>query len=234
MNSEVRRKLDRAARVREFVRAHAATEPGFTPVVTRLDELLTRAEAILERQRQGSVAARGANAQRGELRRKIHARLVHYLVAVGSVAAKDQADMAQHFRLPPTNASSKAYVTAVKALLAVGEGQKDLLVKAGLSPTLLEELAKMVADFEAMSETARTARRDHIGARVDLDVITAQLKEQVRLLDGITRYRFGDDAEMMAEWNAAKQMLRVPVTPGAPVTPPGPTTPVVSEVERAA
>jgi hypothetical protein len=232
MNGDVRRKLDMAARVREFVRAHAAAEPGFTPVVTRLDELLTRAEAILERQRQGSVAARGANAQRGELRRRIHARLVHYLVAVGSVAAKDQADVAQHFRLPRTNGSSKGYVTAVKALLAAGEGQKDLLQKAGLAPTLLDELAKMVADFEASTEAARTARRDHIGARVDLDVITAQLKEQVKLLDGITRYRFGDDVEMMAEWHAAKQMLRQPGAAGAPVTP-APTTPV-SEVEKAA
>ena len=234
MNGEVRRKLDRAARVREFVRAHAATEPGFTPVVTRLDELLTRAEAILERQRQGSVAARGANVQRGELRRTLHARLVHYLVAVGSIATKGQADVAEHFKLPSTNSSAKAFVTAVKALLAVGEGQKDLLVKAGLAPTLLEELTKMVDDFEAVSEAARTARRDHIGARVDLDVITAELKEQVRLLDGITRYRFGGDPEMMAEWNAAKQMLRVPVPGlvGAPVTPA--PTPPAGEVEKAA
>ena len=232
MNGEVRRKLDMAARVREFVRAHAATEPGFTPVVTRLDELLTRAEAILERQRQGSVAARGANAQRGELRQRIHARLVHYLVAVGSIAAKDQADVAQHFRLPPTNGSSKVYVTAVKTLLAAAETQRDLLVQAGLAPTLFEELGKMVADFEAATEAGHTARRVHIGARVVLDVITAQLKEQVKLLDGITRYRFGDDAEMMAEWNAAKQMLRQPGTPGAPLTPQ--PTPSVNDVEKAA
>src|SRR5690349_19460775 len=82
MNTAVRRKLDMAARVREFVRAHAATEPGYTPVVTRLDELLGQAEAILARQHQGIVAARGATAQRGDLRRTIHSQLVHYLVAV--------------------------------------------------------------------------------------------------------------------------------------------------------
>jgi len=232
VNGIVRRKLDRAARVREFVRAHAATEPGFAPVITRLDELLTRAEVILERQRQGSVAARGANAQRGELRRTLHARLVHYVVAVGSIATKGQADVAEHFKLPRTNGSAKAFVTAVRTMLTVGEGQKDLLVKAGLAPTALEELTKMVDDFEAMSETARTARRDHIGARVDLEVITAELKEQVRLLDGITRYRFGGDAEMMAEWNAAKQMLRVPISPVAPVT--TAPTPPAGEVEKAA
>ena len=34
MNIVVRRKLDMAARVREFVRAHAASEPGYAPVLT--------------------------------------------------------------------------------------------------------------------------------------------------------------------------------------------------------
>ncbi len=226
MNTAVRRKLDMAARVREFVRAHAATEPGYTPVVTRLDELLTRAEAILTRQHRGSVAARGAIAQRNELRGTLHAQLVHYLVAVGSVAAKDQADLAARFKLPSTNGSNLGYATAVKALLAAGEGERDLLVKAGLAPTLFEELGKMVADFEAATEEARTARRDHIGARIDLDVITAELTEQVKLLDGITRYRFGKDVEMMAEWRAAKQMLgqpHAPVAPAAPVPAPEPT-----------
>ncbi len=232
MNTEVRRKLDMAARVREFVRAHAATEPGYTPVVTRLDELLGQAEAILARQHQGNVAARGAIAQRNELRSTIHAQLVHYLVAVGSVAAKGQADLVARFKLPPTNGPNMSYATAVKALLAAGEGERDLLLKAGLAPTLFEELGKMVADFEAATEVAHTARRDHIGARIDLLVIANLLTEQVKLLDGITRYRFGKDVEMMAEWKAAKQLLGQP-RPGDVSPTPQPTTPA-GEVKNAA
>ena len=53
-----------------------------------------------------------------------------------------------------------------------------------MAPTLLEELTKMVADFEAASEAARTGRRDHIGARVELEVISAELVEQVKLTTG--------------------------------------------------
>jgi hypothetical protein len=238
MNTAVRRKLDMAARVREFVRAHAATEPGYTPVVTRLDELLGQAQAILARQHQGNVASRGAIAQRNDLRRTIHAQLVHYLVAVGTVAAKGQADVAARFKLPDTNAPNMVYSTAVKALLAAGEGERDLLVKAGLSPTLFEELGKMVADFEAASEVAHTARRDHIGARIDLAVIANLLSEQVKLLDGITRYRFGKDVEMMAEWKAAKQLLgqsRPVDAPPAPEPSPAPQpTPAPSDVQKAA
>jgi hypothetical protein len=210
MNSDIRRKLDMAARVREFVAARVATDPGYQPVLTRLEELLTRAAGILGRQHQGAVAARGASARRRDIRRTLHAQLVHYLVAVGSIAAKDQADLAARFRLPSTNASHAAFLTAVKALLAAGESQKDLLVQAGMSATLLEELTRMVADFEAASEAARTARRDHIGARVDLQVISTDLAQQVKLADGITRYRFGADPEVMAEWKAARRLLGQP------------------------
>jgi hypothetical protein len=35
-----------AARVREFVRAHLSTEPGYATALARFEESLTRAEAI--------------------------------------------------------------------------------------------------------------------------------------------------------------------------------------------
>ena len=237
MNIAVRRKLDMGARVREFTRAHAASEPGYGPFLTRLEQLLTRADEILGRQHQGRIAARGARAQRRELRRALHMQLVHYLVAVGAIATKYNADVAASFKLPPSNGTNAAFLVAVKSLLAAGVAQKDQLIQLGMSPTVLDELAKMVADFEAASEAARTARRAHIGARLDLDVITAELMEDVKLLDGITRYRFGNDIEVMGEWNAARMILgqrrNGEVAPVAPTPTPQPTTPV-GEVKNAA
>jgi hypothetical protein len=235
MNTEVRRKLDMAARVREFTRARAATEPGYQPVLSRLEELLNRADAIVDRQHEGTVAATGAKARRAELRRMLHAQLVHYLVAVASIAAKDQADLAARFKLPATNTTNTAFITAVRGLIAAGQEQKDLLVQAGMAPTLLDELTAMVTDFEAASEAARTARRDHIGARADLEVISAELVEQVKLLDGITRYRFGNDPEMMAEWRAARQRLGAPSHAATPPATPAPAPqPAEGEVKEAA
>jgi len=87
-----------------------------------------------------------------------------------------------------------------------------------MAPALIEDLARMVADFEAASENARKARRDHIDARADLEVISAELVEQVKVLDGITRYKFGNDPEVMTEWKAARQMLGQPRNGGTPRT----------------
>lgn len=237
MNTVVRRKLDMGARVREFARAHAATEPGYGPFLTRLEQLLTRAEAILARQHQGRVAARGASSKRRELRGTLHAQLIHFLVAVGSFATKTNADVAARFKLPPSNGTNASFLVAVKSLLAAGQEQRDQLVAIGMAPAVLDELSRMVAEFEAASEAARTARRDHIGARLDLDVITAELMEDVKLLDGMTRYRFGKDVEVMGEWDAARALLgqrrNGDVPPVAPTPAPQPTTPV-GEVKNAA
>ena len=90
--------------------------------------------------------------------------------------------------------------------MAVAEAEKELLVQLGMMPTLLDDLHGMVAKFEAALEAIRTGRRDHIGARTDLGVITAELLGQVKVLDGITRYRFGDDPEVMAEWKAVRRV----------------------------
>lgn len=108
------------------------------------------------------------------------------------------------------------------------ENQRDLLIKQGMAVASLDEINRLVTEFEAASEAARTARRDHIGARADLELITAQLMDEVNLLDGITRYRFGNDPEVMAEWKAARQVLGQPRTG---VTPPATGT---SDVQQAA
>lgn len=218
MNNLVRRKLDMASRVREFTRARVGSDPGYPPVLARLEELLPRAQEIAARQHQGVISARGAQTHRLELRRQLQSQLMHYLVALGSFASKDQAELSARFKLPDSNASNQDFLTSVKALLTAAEDQRDALAQQGLVLTSLEEVNRMVADFETASEVARTARRDHIGARADLEGLTAELMQQARLLDGITRYRFGRDPDVMAEWKAARHILGLSQDQGTPPT----------------
>jgi hypothetical protein len=115
-------------------------------------------------------------------------------------------------------------------MLTLAEAHKDALVAEGMSPTLLEELGTKLTEFETVSDAARTARLDHIGARADLDGVTADLVEVVRVLDGINRWRFGKTPELLVEWNAARQVpglgvrpVPVPVPPSVEgVAPPNP------------
>jgi hypothetical protein len=218
MNIRVRRKLEMAERVQEFSRAHPTTDPAHAPVLASLEEHLTRAVGIATRQRQGLAAARSARLRRRELRRVLQSQLLHYLVVVGEVAAKGQAELVARFRLPSGNASNKAFLADVRALVALAEAQRDALVAKGMSASLLPDLDRMIAEFETATTAALTGRRDHIGARADLEVVSDELMEQVRVLDGINRYRFGNDRNLMTEWNAVRQLAGGPKAHG---TPPG-------------
>lgn len=45
------------------------------------------------------------------------------------------------------------------------------------------------------------------GASADLVAVCAEIAEQVHLLDGVVRYRFGDDAELMGAWASARNVV---------------------------
>jgi hypothetical protein len=166
MKSLIRRKLEMAARVREFSRAHVGLEPGYGPALAALEERLTRAQALDARQCEVLKALSVARARRVEFRRVIQSR----------------------FRLPEAGLSNSAFLNTVKRL--IGDA--------------------MVAEFEAFGDAMRTARQDHITAREDLEAICIDLMELVKLIGGITGYRFGSSREVMAEWHAAREIPRRP------------------------
>ena len=210
MRGEIRRKLEMAARVREFLVAHAGAESDYAPVLERLHEGLKHAQAIALRQNEGLVNARAARAKRKALREDLHFRLIPYLVAVGSVVAKERIELRARFRLPDINATNSGFLTSVKVLVAAAEEQKEVLLKEGMAESLLDDLHRTVGEFEAAIEATNTGRRDHIGARAELEVITAELLDQIKVADGITRYRFGMAPEIMAMWKAVRRVPGVP------------------------
>jgi hypothetical protein len=98
-------------------------------------------------------------------------------------------------------------------MLAKAESQMDLLVSQGMSETLLDDLGK------GYEEKSRSGRRDHVGARADLDTVTGEIMEQMRLLDGLVRHRLGRDSELMAAWESARNVpgpFRTKVSPAPP------------------
>jgi len=136
--------------------------------------------------------------------------VARHLVAVDSVAAKPHGELAERYKLPYSRAPNQAFLTYVKEILALAQSQRDLLVSEGLGATLLDDLGKMLSEFETLSEAARTGRRDHIGARAELNVIASGLLDQVRVLDGVNRHRFGKDQELLAEWRAVREVPGLP------------------------
>src|SRR5216110_307892 len=117
VNAQLRRRLEMAERVREFLRAHKTDGVGEGLGLAKLEALLQRAEVLASQQREGVVAARSATTRRRKVRRALQSKLLLYLRAVGAVAAKETAELAEQFQVPPSNASHEALLTMARGML---------------------------------------------------------------------------------------------------------------------
>ncbi len=207
MNALLRRRLEMAVRVRDFLRAHKTDAVGEGLGLAKLEELIQRAELLGAQQRAGVAVTRAASEQRGKLRRALQSKLLLYLRAVGEVAAQDDTQLVDQFRLPLNNASNQALIEAARGMLGKATEHKDVLLNRGMSPALVDALAGAVTEFEHTLEASREGRRGHVGASADLKAVAAEITAQIRVLDGLVRFRFGDDAELMAAWASAHNVL---------------------------
>ena len=53
----------------------------------------------------------------------------------------------------------------------------------------------------------RAGRLDHTGATADFRAVLGEISEHLRVLDGLVRYRFGDDAEVMGAYTSARNVV---------------------------
>lgn len=202
MDARLRRRLEMAVRAREFLRAHRTDGVAEQAALARLEELVQRAEALAAQQRAGIVATRAATEMRAEVRRALRSKLLLYLSAVGGVAASENTELAAQFRLPRVG-PNQAFVTMARGMLEKATAHKELLVQRGMSDQLLTDIAAAIEEFEQTLEATRAGRREHVGASADLRAVMAEVSEQVKVLDAIVRYRFGDNAELMGAWASA-------------------------------
>ena len=218
MRTDLRRRLEMAVRVRDFFRTNRTEGVTQDGAVARLEQLVQRAELLASQQRAGVVATRGAVEQRAQLRRTLLSNLLRYLSAVGAAAARENTELAAQFRLPKPRGGNQVFVTWARGMVEKATALKDLLVTRGMSAKLLDDLTAALAEFEQTLEATRTARLAHVGATADLQAVLAEISEQVRVLDGLVRYRFGDNEELMGAWASARNVvapLRSQKTPEA-------------------
>ena len=75
MNAVLRRRLEMAVRVRDFLRAHKLRGPSEAEALTRIEELVVRAQALIAQQVGGVIAALAATVQRAEIRSALETKL---------------------------------------------------------------------------------------------------------------------------------------------------------------
>jgi len=207
MDSRVRRIVEMGKRASAFFEANQDTSLASLPALTRLRQLLARADQLLLQQRDGVNEVRAATAEKRELRRKIRRNYLAYLARVAEAAAVERPELGRKLELPSEALPYLAFRTAVQGIVSEAQKEKELLLRHGLVEPALDALAALAAQFDREVERGLNGRRAHVGARGELDAIGDEIIQRVRQLDGLVRFRFAEDAEAQASWRSASNTV---------------------------
>jgi hypothetical protein len=188
-------------RVLNFSRARPDQSAGYATAFADLEQALARAEQLAEQQRIGISDVRTATRQKERLRRLIRRSHLLHLARVAE-SATEMPELAQKFVLPRRTTTYLEFRTAAGGMLAEAQSQKEVLVKHGLADSVLESLVQSLSQFDQATERGTNGRRAHVGASAELEVVTDVVMNKVRVMGGLNRSRFHDDAESLAAWES--------------------------------
>jgi hypothetical protein len=213
-----------AARALEFISKHQDVSPGSASSVSRLEALLRRADQLEAQQREGILLSHAASNRKRTLRRSLKQGLLAHLKGVAEAASEEVPELAQKFTLPETTQSYRAFRAAARGIEAEVLARKELLVKYGLSETALQEFTVALDEFDAMVKQSSDSRTAHVGASFELDEVADEVVQVVKVLSGLNRHFFARDGELLASWEAARNVVATPRSseekPGPEVKPP--------------
>jgi hypothetical protein len=196
-------------RALEFSQAHPDSEPGTAEVVARLEQLVTRAKGTASAQRDGFIQVRAARSRKEELRQAMLVPIAH-LAEVGRAAAREEHELGKAFRFRPEASTYFAFRTAARGMAAAAQEHRVVLLKYGLSQPVLNEFIRQLDQFEAAVVLGHEGRAAHIGATRELRVVSTEIFRTVRVMDGRSRQRFADDAQLLGSWISASRVFRKP------------------------
>jgi hypothetical protein len=233
MDSRSRRYLEMGASAEEFCAAHPDSEAGPSLLASKLTQLVERGRGFAATQREGLIDVAAATTEKRAIRRALMAGPITHLARVGQMAAVDDHELAKSFHFRPSSNTYLGFRTAAGAMAAAAHTNKELLMKHGLSESVLDLFVQLLDKFDAAVRLGTTGRAAHTAATKQLDAVTFQIGRTVRAMDARNRLRFQNDGQLLQEWINRSTVKRDPVRV-SPVEDTPPPPPAGSDVRPAA
>jgi len=196
-----------AARALSFSQKHMDRSAGYLAALARLAERLEKADQAALKQRTGMLQVRAATAQKRYLRRSLRRGHLAHIIRVARMARREEPELAEKFVLQRGTIPFQAFLTAARLIATEAQRHRDLLVRYGMVESVLEGLLQALEQFDVAIDQELEGRRMHVGARAELDQLGDEAVGIVRILDALNRLRFEHDAEALAAWLSASNVI---------------------------
>ena len=207
MDAVNRRRIEMGGQVLDFGREHPDASPGSALALANLEDQLKTADALAIEQQDGIRAVRAATARKRELREQMNGSHLLHVARAGQAAAKELPELAQTFEFTRGPIPYTAFRTRAQTLVAAAETHKELLTKHGLADTAFDGLKQALADFDVAQAHGAAGRLTHVGASAKLAAVARDIVKGVKIMDGLNRFRFRDQPDLLAAWKSASKVV---------------------------
>jgi hypothetical protein len=223
-NSELRR-FDMFTRLRDFGAAHASAFPAASLGGRSFAEINTVIEALTSQtvaKSSGLAAARQSTSGKAVARAVLRDEM-EMMTRTARAMAIDTPGLDDKFRLPRSNAD-QVLLTAARTFRTDAEPLKAEFIEHDMPADFLGTLDSLISDFEQQIVGGHQSSEAHVAASAAIDAEIERGMNAARRLDSIVRNKFHNDPAMLAAWESARHIERVPrkapKKPAAPVPPP--------------
>lgn len=204
MRATTRRTISMARRALDFASALAITDAGFTTVVARLKDEVSKADQLGRLQGEGAQREHAAVQARAAIRAQIRTQQLRRLTKLAELNAAEHPELIGRYDLPDPRGPNRAFLLQLQSVLSSATEQKDLLAQLGAGDTIVADLTSAIATFDTATANAHAARADHVGASGELAVLARRCDNEVTLIDTYVRSVFADDTQTLAAWQSAR------------------------------
>jgi hypothetical protein len=219
MEAVTRSVLEMLVRVVNWLTAHPDDEPGMVVLTTKLRSVMGRMSQVVDDQRKGRIDSRAASVRKEELRRAMLADPIAHLSRIGKLAGREVHELRSLFAFKPTADTQLAFQAAARGMYAAGQSNKEVLVRYGLSESVLAQFGKSLDEYDAAVQLGAQGRTLHTAATRELAALTREARGIVRAMDARNRLRFQDDRQALEQWVSARTVLGKPSAERAGGTP---------------
>jgi len=210
MDAVTRSVLEMLVRVLNWLTAHPDDEPGMIVLTTSLRTVVLRMTQVIDDQRKGQIDSRAASVRKQELRRVMLADPIAHLSRIGKLAGREVHELRSLFAFKPTADTLLAFQAAARGIITAAQDHKEVLVKYGLSESVLVQFGKSLDEFDAAMQLGSQGRTLHTAATRELAALTNEARVIVRAMDARNRLRFQDDRQALEQWVSARTVLGRP------------------------
>ncbi len=208
------------ARVVGFLEAHPLTQAPAMEIVRRFGEVYQQIVQRSAEQESGLSGALATTTQRSELRSQMQKGALRHIRRIVKAMAEQVPSVALATSRQALGRSHEAFLASVQSIRGEVEQHQDLLIANGMTPASLAELVSQEQEFLRLEAAGNAARRLHTGATADLKGLTRRLMLLVGQLDGIVKYEFRGNLQVLGEWESARNVAWPASTTQAPAEQP--------------